>query len=345
MIFNRDSNGNVILPEDGWYHLAPVGVTVAGEREFEDGTSKPVRQRFTKNRLDRMVRRFEEQAQQPNFPGLLVDFEHFSHDLEKSTEAAGWIVGLQNRESGLWAKIDWSDIGVTAIKNKRYKGISPVVDGPEVEEGVIEPDELFDAGLTNKPNLRGMVPLSNRHHGDNKPSGNNPDNQERKTAMTKVIALLGLAAAASEDAVVAAVEGIKNRADQFDALKPKYDALLDCQAETDLDAHGITDAAVRAEIKPGLIANRAQALAILKHAKPAKKEDKPGPVHNRQGAKTPSTDLTEEESQAATAKAEARAARISNRARKLREESPTLGLPASYQRAEAELAEEESATK
>lgn len=340
LIFNRDVNGKYLLPEDGWFHLAPVGKVILGDRETADGKKVPVKQRLTKRGLQRMVERFEQAAKEPNFPGLLVDFEHFSHDNEKSTEAAGWIEGLENRDTGLWAKIRLSDLGESAIQGGRYRGISPVWDGPEVEPGVIEPDELFDAGLTNKPNLRGMVPLSNRKRTAQTDTNTKPTEGNH---MNKIIALLGLSAEASEDAVADAVGKIQNRASQFDELKPKYDELLGVQADADLDAHGIKDEATRKELRPALIENRAQALSFLKLTKREEKREKAAPVHNRQGAATPGTDLTDEENAAATAKAEARAAKIANRARALRSVDKALSLPASYAQAEAEIAEEETA--
>ena len=44
-----------------------------------------------------MVNRFNEEARAENFAGLLVDFDHFSLDGEKRSEAAGWIVALEAR--------------------------------------------------------------------------------------------------------------------------------------------------------------------------------------------------------------------------------------------------------
>jgi phage I-like protein len=282
-IFNRDAAGKFVMPEDGWFQLAPVGKTLHGERELPGGEVKKIKQRLTPRGLEKMVQTFRTQSAEPNFPGLLIDFEHFSHNPDKSTEAAGWIHALENRTDGLWAQIRLSDLGEAAIRGGRYRGISPVWDGPEVEPGIVEPEVLFDAGLTNKPNLRGMVPLSNRH---------TPENQQQpnqKDSMKKLIVLLGLAAEASEDAVVAEFEKIRNRASQFDELKPKYDALLESQADADLDAAGIKDEALRKDLRAGLIANREQTLPFLKLAAKPVSPAKDGPLHNRAAARTPGT--------------------------------------------------------
>ena len=116
-------------------------------------------------------------AANSNFTGLLVDFDHFSDDLGKSSEAAGWITAWQNRQDGppgAWWQIRWSDTGEAAVRNGRFRFLSGVfppegwefIDRPlknaKTIEMKIRPLVLSGAGLTNKPNLKGMVPLSNR---------------------------------------------------------------------------------------------------------------------------------------------------------------------------------------
>jgi hypothetical protein len=119
-----------------------------------------------------MVARFKADAAVPNFAGLLVDFDHFSLDDRARSEAAGWIVDLVGRETGLWANIRWSDVGEEAVKGGRYRFLSPVwarsdcVDlGPSTGSGQamarVRPVRLLNAAVTNDPNLKGLVPLAN----------------------------------------------------------------------------------------------------------------------------------------------------------------------------------------
>ena len=124
--------------------------------------------------LEAMRRTFEEEAKAPNFPGLLVDFDHFSHDPTQPTTAAGWIGELDQRDDGLYAKIRWSDLGAQALHGGRYRLASPVWNraecdewkapsGPEGKETVhLRPRRLDRLALTNDPNLPGLAPLSNR---------------------------------------------------------------------------------------------------------------------------------------------------------------------------------------
>ena len=115
---------------------------------------------------------FAEEARQPNFPGLLVDFDHSSHDPAQPTTAAGWISGLEPRSDGLYAQVRWSDLGHQALTGGRYRLASPVwnradcdqwtalADGRDVVH--LRPRRLDRLALTNDPNLPGLMPLSNR---------------------------------------------------------------------------------------------------------------------------------------------------------------------------------------
>ena len=90
LLLNRD--GGFVMPADGWYQLAPLG-------EFAHAGAGVV-QVVDPAACDAMVRRFAEESGAANFAGLLVDFDHFSLDGEKRSEAAGWIVGLEARGAG-----------------------------------------------------------------------------------------------------------------------------------------------------------------------------------------------------------------------------------------------------
>ena len=179
LILNRDFR----LPEDGWYQVAPVG-------DFPHSATDVV-QVIDAVACVSMVNRFAEEAMDENFAGLLIDFDHFSLDSKNKSEAAGWVTALEARlpenvsrgdaegaESGgqgtdrptpagygLWAQIRWSDLGKAAVEGGRYRFLSPVwarKDCEELGENRLRPVRLLNAAVTNDPNLKGMVPLSNR---------------------------------------------------------------------------------------------------------------------------------------------------------------------------------------
>ena len=158
LILNRET---FQMPEDGWYQIAPLG-------EFPHQPTGVV-QIVDKEACDAMTNAFSEESGKPNFAGLLIDFDHFSLDDKLKSEAAGWINELQNRDDGLWAKIRWSDVGEECVKGGRYRFLSPVWSQRDCEDlgnGRLRPVRLLNAAVTNDPNLKGMVPLSNRAKGD-----------------------------------------------------------------------------------------------------------------------------------------------------------------------------------
>jgi len=144
------------MPTDGWYQLAPLGDFAhagAGVIQVVDAEA-----------CTAMASRFKADAAVPNFAGLLVDFDHFSLDDRSRSEAAGWIMNLESRDTGLWANIRWSDVGEEAVKGGRYRFLSPVwarSDCVDLGNGRVRPVRLLNAAVTNDPNLKGMCPLCN----------------------------------------------------------------------------------------------------------------------------------------------------------------------------------------
>jgi len=159
-----NSNINFQPPADGWFHIAPHGT-------FPHPTG--ALQVIDAEACDAMLGTFNEEARQPNFPGLLVDFDHSSHDPAQPTTAAGWIGALEHRDDGLYAQIRWSDLGHQALTGGRYRLASPVWNRADCDQWTapandggdvvhLRPRRLDRLALTNDPNLPGMVPLSNR---------------------------------------------------------------------------------------------------------------------------------------------------------------------------------------
>lgn len=261
-LFNRENQ----LPSDGWFHLVPRG-------EFPNVTDdgRKVMQVLDDAAFDAMLKNFA--------PKLLIDQEHFSHDTGKSSEAFGWIVELQKRNDGVWGRVEWTDLGDTAIKNRRYRFISPTWTRlQKVDAERMRPLHILDAGLTNQPNLRGMIPLSNREGQEfrrNDPADSNSNNNHNKAPMKQIAALLGLAAEASEDSILTAVTALKNRAAEAETklgtitienteLKNRVATQDEEAIDAELDARNVEDAK-RTKLKPVLKAmkNRDERVSFL----------------------------------------------------------------------------------
>ena len=182
-------------PSDDWYHLVPRGTFPMPSDHplpaLASALPAPASQILDDKALESICNRFANDALRQNFAGLLIDFDHFSYDPDKPSEAAGWLQELQNRSDGLWGRIKWSDKGEDSIRNGRYRFVSPtwllrdceVVPSPSATPPsalptppspsatphsplstlhLLRPLRLDSLALTNSPNLRGMAPLSNR---------------------------------------------------------------------------------------------------------------------------------------------------------------------------------------
>ena len=147
-----------ILAGDGWVQVTPCG-------EFPHAGAG-IMQVIDREACDRIAANFNGRKADANFPGVLVDFDHFSLNTAQSSEAAGWITGLESRDTGLWARVRWSDAGLAAVQGGRFRLMSPVFPPPSACEdlggGKIRPRALVSVALTNEPNIKGGRPIANR---------------------------------------------------------------------------------------------------------------------------------------------------------------------------------------
>lgn len=341
-ILNRSGQ----LPTDGYYHIEALG-------EHVNHRARVVLV-IDDQAVQAIVNRFAQEAAAEHFAGQRIDKDHLSSSEENPTEAMGWSKAVTNRADGLYAQIKWTPLGRPLIKpdnaddEPAYKFFSTEYDPGDCEllgtrkignrtYAVVRPLRLAGLSLTNDPNNRGQRPISNRNPAA---SAERPEN-EKQPAMKKVNALLGLAEDASEDAAAAEVQKVINRATTAEAnnqtLTAERDGLLASQVEADLEKYK-TVIANREAAKKSLITNREAAIeffdGLLAAAKQVDGQGKP--ITNRTNARTPEGGAqTAEEKQAAAE--EARAAKISNRARALRESDPKLPLSKAYELAEAEF--------
>lgn len=275
----------------GWFHLVVKGrhpLTV----ERADGTRRTIVQLVDDKSTAAMLAAFNRKKSADPSYRMLVDFEHFSHQKDKSTEAAVWVDALENRANGIWFQGEWSDLGASAVKNKRYRTISPVwfpAQTEEVEPGVYRPLEINDAGLTNKNNLQGLVPFWNRESPGREAT---TENQNHSHMKERLLLLCGLAATATDDQVCAAVEAFKNRASTLEtltaehtALKNRHDALLGSSVDHALEEFkGVITEAAKPAWKNRLTADFPGTVELLKGVKAPVAPR--APVHQVKGVDT-----------------------------------------------------------
>ena len=305
------------LPDDGWFQISAIG-------DFPHATTGLV-QVIDADAVSAIVQKFTEESVKPNFPGVLVDWDHASLDLDKPTEAAGWIMNLQQRPDGLWGQVRWSDRGAEAISGGRYRFMSPVwrqEDCLSLGEKKVRPLRLFNCALTNDPNIKGMVPLANRK---------NDETDQSMDYKSLLLNMLGLAENADDTAVTTAVANAKAKMaspgkdeDMCNRLRGEVEVLTNRNKELEkvvIEADvvkyrglGLKDEDLRAQ----LVANRAGTVkildAIIANKKAGKDASEDGrQIHNANERRTPQAAPASEKERADRIDAEVRDYQIANR--------------------------------
>lgn len=171
-------DGDQAVPD--WLHLLPAGPIVTndgrGPYEARDLTALMA-------------------ASLPEGDKLVLDENH-STDLAAprgdSAPARGWIVELAKRADGIWGRVEWTAAGRMLMKEKAYRGVSPVIAHRENGEILA----IRRASLTNTPNFTGLQSL----------------HQEEDVVMNfrdELIKALGLDSDATDEAILAAIAKMK----------------------------------------------------------------------------------------------------------------------------------------
>ena len=121
---------------------------------------------FTEELFGQIIKNFRSTQNR----ALPLDFEHASEmpgyagNIPASgAPATGWIIELQNRgASGLWGMVAWLEPGLTYVRERRYRYLSPAfcMDSYDRVTGDYIGCELTSAALTNRPFLDGMASVT-----------------------------------------------------------------------------------------------------------------------------------------------------------------------------------------
>lgn len=146
---------------------------------------------------------------------VAIDLDHAT-DKGGSSEAAGWIVGLERQGQDVFADVEWTTVGQSAVSDKRYLYISPTfVSDLKDEQGNGRGPALLRAALTNNPFLRKMPAVSLSGAVLAQRIGDPPDSRSAMPDLLKTLAKLhGLPEDADEAKVLEAVTAAKSKADE-----------------------------------------------------------------------------------------------------------------------------------
>jgi phage I-like protein len=227
-------------PSDGWVMLMPSG---------EFAPSNPADKRGPW-RLDEPAAVIANSA----LPALL-DFDHRSlaPAAHQDTAAAGWIVALEARPTGLFGRVEWTPRGTAALAGREYRHISPTFFA--AAGGAVR--QLQGAALTNLPALTDLPALA---------STTVEDNQVDKEALK---AALGLPPTATQADIDAALVAGRKASDTVTALA----AAMGTNADA-LDIAALSAAVTAKADPPGVPVEQYTALATRLAALEADKGEK-----------------------------------------------------------------------
>ena len=195
------------------YGRYPVGGTVKDAADdavfvFDEAAAKTV------------MDAFKAAAKNPEWPGVLVDEEHYSLDSSKSSAAMAWAKDIRQENDGsIWTRWEFTPKGRELWESKTLLNRSPAFacarNGKEYR-----PVELKSIAMTNTPHFSKLSTLAAARAAE-------VNNNKGEIHMKKLMAELGLAEDASEDAAVAACKALKDQASA--ATKAKDEALAECR--------------------------------------------------------------------------------------------------------------------
>ncbi|ESY41911.1 hypothetical protein X747_14735 [Mesorhizobium sp. LNJC384A00] len=165
-----------------WVHLMPSG-TFSGK----DGRGP-----WTLRKPEAVIEASRRYAGLNQIP---IDYEHQLVNAKtngKPAPAAGWITGMQARDNGIWALVEWTPAAAAHIANREYRYLSPAFTTTRRDGGDVI--TIVHAGLVNTPNLDQLTAVANAQ-----------ENQDMEKQLEELKKLLGLDPTADMAAVIAKV--------------------------------------------------------------------------------------------------------------------------------------------
>lgn len=131
----------------------------------------------------------------------VIDYEHQTL-AGSEAPAAGWVKEYINKgKGGLWGVVEWTGRAQEYLRNKEYRYLSPVLLSKKKDaDGFWRPSIFHSAGLTNTPQIDGMVPIVNKLELTNE--------KGEEEMLEKLIKAFKLAEGATEEDVLKAVEAL-----------------------------------------------------------------------------------------------------------------------------------------
>lgn len=318
------------------HHILPIGRWKG--KVHKPGPNDPTElvQVVTADDVATLARVLNERAQDPNWPGILLDVDHESEAEDKRSEAAGWYKGpFVVKNDGLWAGVELTPLGEELIGSKKYKRLSPTPSLVPNAAGEYHPVDIASVALTNRPRMRELTLVTNSE--DAKVLTIETQAQEVKVMNEELLKLLGLPQAATEAEAIAAVKVLNQTVADYKTreLELAADAFVAEHGDKFADPAKARELYVQnAETAKAFAAQlKAIPAAPAAPAAPATTVEEPAKVLNRADASTPGPVLDADKQSPAQA---ADSVKVLNRTREL-QDSKGLSFAVAWERATAEI--------
>ena len=227
------------------YGRYPVGGTI-------EGAAKDAEYVFDEKTAKRLMESFNAAKATPNWPGILVDREHFSLDPKKPSDAMAWAKDIRQEADGsLWTRWEFTPEGRELWNGKILVNRSPAFLAEENGKEY-RPFELKSIGMTNVPHFDELSTLAAAK------AAAEVNNNKGEIQMNEILKALDLAEGASEADAVAAINALKEKASAAeakatDAEKAKDEAegkcrQMECDAFVEANKAKIADVAACREV-------------------------------------------------------------------------------------------------
>lgn len=141
---------------------------------------------------------------------MVIDYDHATDRGRdrpgNPAPAAGWIIGMQAREDGVWGLVEWTQRAAEHLAQREYRYLSPVITHSR-QTGQV--GAILRASLTNVPNLDQLTALASRE-----------ENDMEQATRAEMSALLGLAPEADDAALIGAIRALAETKAEHDASRP-----------------------------------------------------------------------------------------------------------------------------
>lgn len=221
----NDAAGNAC-----WFQTTPPYGRYPGRNQITGKDGKPIKDAvvvFDEKSVGKVVAAFKEAAKAKDWPGILVDQDHFSCNTSKPSTALAWARDIRvDGDGSIWTKWEFTAKGKELYEGKMLINRSPVLDLEQLSAKEFAPTVLTSIGMTNAPYFKDLSPLAAAREVKN--------NKGENTMDPSILKELGLAEGATLDDVLAAIKSLKDKeaaatATATDATKKAETAEAQCR--------------------------------------------------------------------------------------------------------------------